>query len=150
MLLFNLHVRLQNYNCLSIDTIQIRIVGYERHFVPQLTSTIAKSWNLLTRHQQPLTPLICRVIHYHYTMPLDLIQCSGGSKGGTRDVRPPGLNSFNFMQFLRKFGKIVYWVPPGELVPPPRGNPGSTTAVSGESISTFPTFPVNVWIHPCP
>ena len=35
---------------------------------------------------------------------------SGGSKGGARDARPPppgGPNSFNFMQFLGKFGKIV-------------------------------------------
>ena len=38
-------------------------------------------------------------------------------------------NSFNFMQFLGKFGKIVCWRPPsaGELAPPPRGNPGSAT-----------------------
>ena len=42
---------------------------------------------------------------------------------------PPlgGPNSFNFMQFLGNFGKIVCWRPPGELAPPPRGNPGSTT-----------------------
>ena len=38
-----------------------------------------------------------------------------------------GPNSFNFMQFLGKFGKIVCWRPPGELAPPPRGNPGSAT-----------------------
>ena len=38
---------------------------------------------------------------------------SGGSKGGTREVpNPRGPNSFNFMQFLRKFGKIVCWRPP--------------------------------------
>ena len=31
---------------------------------------------------------------------------------------PRGPNSFNFMQFLEKFGKIVCWhPPPGELVP---------------------------------
>ena len=41
---------------------------------------------------------------------------------------PGGPNSLNFMQFLGKFGKIVYWRPPGELAPPPRGNPGSATA----------------------
>ena len=41
---------------------------------------------------------------------------------------PPGPNSFNFMQFLGKFGKIICWRPPtGELAPPPRGNPGSAT-----------------------
>ena len=31
------------------------------------------------------------------------------------------------MQFLGKFGKIVCWRPPGELTPPPRGNPRSAT-----------------------
>ena len=41
---------------------------------------------------------------------------------GTR-APPGGPNSFNFMQFLGKFGKIVCWRPPWELAPPPRGNP---------------------------
>ena len=41
---------------------------------------------------------------------------------------PGGLNSFNFMQFWGKFGKIVCWRPPRELAPPPRGNPGSAIA----------------------
>ena len=45
------------------------------------------------------------------------------------DTRPPGgPNSFNFMQFLGNFGKIVCWRPPGELAPLPRGNSGSATA----------------------
>ena len=44
------------------------------------------------------------------------------------DVPPPwGPNSFNFMQFLGNIGKIVCWCLPGELVPPPQGNPGSAT-----------------------
>ena len=46
----------------------------------------------------------------------------------TRPPPPGGPNSFNFVQFLGKFGKIVCWRPPGELAPPPRGNPGSATA----------------------
>ena len=46
---------------------------------------------------------------------------------GARPSRPPGPNSFNFMQFLGKFGKIVCWHPPGELAPPLPGNPGSAT-----------------------
>ena len=40
-------------------------------------------------------------------------------------------NSFNFLQFLGKFGKIVCWRHPApfrRLTPPPRGNPGSATA----------------------
>ena len=42
-----------------------------------------------------------------------------------------GPDSFNFMQFLGKFGKIICWRSPlpGELAPPPRGNPGSATAL---------------------
>ena len=36
----------------------------------------------MRRYPELLTPLVCRVIHFHYTMPLDLIQCSAGSKGG--------------------------------------------------------------------
>ena len=56
---------------------------------------------------------------------------SGGSKGGTRDSPlPGGPNSFNFMQFLGKFGKILCWCPPRELANPSRGNPGSATANS--------------------
>ena len=56
-------------------------------------------------------------------------QLSGGSKEGAQGTRPPrGQNSFNFMQFLGKFDKFVCWRPPGELAPPPRGNPGSATA----------------------
>ena len=50
---------------------------------------------------------------------------------GARGTRAPpgGPNSFNFMQFLGKFGKIVCWRPPGELAPPPWGNPGSATGI---------------------
>ena len=51
-------------------------------------------------------------------------------RGGARDSRPRGPNSFNFMQFLGKYGKIVCWRPPGELAPPPQGNPGSVTVKS--------------------
>ena len=41
---------------------------------------------------------------------------------------PLGPNSFNFMQFLGNFGKIVCWRTPGEFGSPPRENPGSATA----------------------
>ena len=45
------------------------------------------------------------------------------------DAHPPpgGPSSFNFMQFWGNFGKIVCCPPPGDLAPPPRGNPGSAT-----------------------
>ena len=57
-----------------------------------------------------------------------------GPRGGGFPSAPPlvsaGPNSFNFMQFLGKFGKIVCWrPPPRELVPPPRGNPSSFTFI---------------------
>ena len=46
------------------------------------------------------------------------------------DLRGSGCN---FMEFLGKFGKILCWQPPppsfGELVPPPRENPGSTNVL---------------------
>ena len=38
--------------------------------------------------------------------------------GGTRDVCPHwSPNSFNFMEFLGKFGKIICWCPPGSWCP---------------------------------
>ena len=59
---------------------------------------------------------------------------SGGSKGGA-----PGPNSFNFMQNLGKFGKIVCWGPPapGELAPPSWGNPGSATEDNSLTLAIF-------------
>ena len=46
---------------------------------------------------------------------------------GARGAPPGHPNSFDFMQFSGKFGKIVCWRPPplGELAPPPQGNLGS-------------------------
>ena len=50
----------------------------------------------------------------------------GGSRGGVRDAHPPPgrPNSFDFMQFLGKFGVFM---PPLEGSRPPRENPGSAT-----------------------
>ena len=50
-------------------------------------------------------------------------------RGAQGTCTPP---RFKFFQFHAVFGKI--WqnrmlVPPGELVPPPRGNPGSATVM---------------------
>ena len=61
---------------------------------------------------------------------------SGGSKGGARATPPGDPNSFNFMQFLGKYGKIVCWRPPGALAPPPQGNPGSATGSVGYDINS--------------
>ena len=66
---------------------------------------------------------------------------SGGSKGGTRDAHPRSQNSFNFMQFLGKLGKIICWHPQG-LVPPPRGNPGS--AIAQESTAHMSSISINI------
>ena len=52
---------------------------------------------------------------------------TGGSKGGHEGSPPGSPNSFNFMQFWGKFGKIVCWRPPwgnwcpliGEILDPP-------------------------------
>ena len=55
---------------------------------------------------------------------------SGGSKGWARRTHAPLWGS-KFFQFHAVFGgnlaKMVCWRPPGELAPPPRGNPGSAT-----------------------
>ena len=80
---------------------------------------------------------------------------SGGSKGGARDTPSRGPK---FFQFHAVFGKI--WqnrmlAPPGELAPPPRGNPGSATGDnysnkhdligdSKSSLSGLPWLRINV------
>ena len=38
-----------------------------------------------------------------------------------------GPNSFNFIVFWEKLAKSYVGASPGELAPPPRGNPGSAT-----------------------
>ena len=53
-----------------------------------------------------------------------------------------GPNSFNFMQFLGNSTNLYVGAPPGELAPPPRGNPGSTTALC----SSYCLFTPNVYI----
>ena len=64
-----------------------------------------------------------RLAHLHLELAPPLPSGNTGSatvnavadlRGGARDVAPPGgPNSFNFMQFLGKFGKIVCLPPPG-------------------------------------
>ena len=54
----------------------------------------------------------------------------GGSKGGREGRVPPwGSKFFRFHAVFRKIWQLrMLAPPPGELAPPPRGNPGSTTA----------------------
>ena len=46
---------------------------------------------------------------------------------GTRDARPQGSKFFQFQAVFVKFWQNRMLGPPGELVPPPRGKPGSAT-----------------------
>ena len=53
-------------------------------------------------------------------------------RGGAGDAPPPmgaKISSFS-CSFRRKLTKIIGWRPPQELAPPPRGNPGSATAIA--------------------
>ena len=55
--------------------------------------------------------------------------CSGGSKGGRRGRAPPlGVQILSIScGFWEILAKSYVGAPPGELAPPPRGNPGSAT-----------------------
>ena len=69
-------------------------------------------------------------------------------RGGRRGRPPGGPNSFDFMQFLGNFGKIVCCrPPPGELAPPPRGNPGSATAHQQKTMSLGNGWQVSIFNH---
>ena len=60
---------------------------------------------------------------------IDNISHFSGRSKGAGGTTPGGPNSFNFVQFLGKFGKIVcLCAHPESWRPPPRGNPGSATA----------------------
>ena len=54
---------------------------------------------------------------------------SGGSKGGRRGrAPPPGVQILSIScSFWEILAKSYVGAPPGELAPPPRGNPGSAT-----------------------
>ena len=88
-----------------------------------------KLYNSYWTHDHSFWQIILKWFFYVHFEICCVCVCSDGSKGGARHAPSGGPNSFNFMQFLGKFGKIVCWRPPGELEPPPRGNPGSATGV---------------------
>ena len=57
-----------------------------------------------------------------------MIVNSSGSKGSARDApSPPGSKFFQLHAVFGKFWQNRMLAPPGELAPPPRGNPGSAT-----------------------
>ena len=87
-------------------------------------------------------------------------QSSGGSKGSARDAPPGGPNSFNFMQFLGNFCKIVCWRPPlrswrpllGEILDPELilvGHCNNLLTVKGvvaqRSVPTKRSYCVSFW-----
>ena len=60
---------------------------------------------------------------------MSLVTIPVADLGGTGGAHPPGHpNSFDFMQFSGKFGKIICWRPPLGSWRPPWGNPGSAAA----------------------
>ena len=95
----------------SSNTIKIsvsrKIVAFSTFEKSQITGHTCSIETIVTIHLCSLT----KTTHWKNSS-------SGGSKGGAKDARPPwGPNSFNFMQFLGKFGKIVCWRPPGSWRP---------------------------------
>ena len=75
--------------------------------------------------------MLCVNIEHHFQLCVQYYNLNSGGSKGSREGRPPGgPNSFNFMQFLGKFGKIVCWHLPRGVGAPPWGNPGSATAES--------------------
>ena len=77
----------------------------DKHLVDSPTTVSVFCWHWYVRDKYPT----------NYSL---LNQPSGGSKGGgARDAPPRGPNSFNFMQFLGNFGKIICWRPRGVGAP---------------------------------
>ena len=70
------------------------------------------------------------LLHYTFTMYKPRVHSSGGSKGGAEDAHlPPGVEILSIpCSFWENLAKSYVGTPLGELVPPPRGNPGSATA----------------------
>ena len=57
---------------------------------------------------------------------------SGGSKGGAREAPLLGILILSIScSFRENLAKSYVGVPPGELAPPPRENPGSVTVEGG-------------------
>ena len=134
------------------EVIKIISIGYGHNF--QRTNISLLSWCQYFTYMKPkfcteiwqdeelLQRILCKLLEAGDVLLSDSLQfhlaaqwmqgndsvADLGGGGGSRDARPRVPNSFNFMQFSGKFGKIVCWCPPGELAPPPRGNPGSATA----------------------
>ena len=103
----------RSHLCKKVKTVELKLA---------IRSTfIEVNWWLLKEGTTEILKHACGVIFDTIT--------SGGSKGGRRGRAPPpgGPNSFNFMQFLGNFGKIVCWRPPlgswrpllGEILDPP-------------------------------
>ena len=72
-------------------------------------------------------------------MHTELMKTSGGSKGVTRDVRPPWGSKILSIScsFWENLANLYVDAPPGELVPPPQGNPGPATENSTPVVVAF-------------
>ena len=62
----------------------------------------------------------------HVSLPQDQSILGGGSRGGARDS-PPGVQILSIPCTFGEIWQNRTLAPPGELSPPPRGNPGSAT-----------------------
>ena len=63
-----------------------------------------------------------------------MLKYSGGSKGGRKGRAPPWAQILSIScSFWENLAKSYVGAPPGELAPPPRGNPGSATETYGKS-----------------
>ena len=110
------------------------------NFLMVLYNSTCICFNYIQRHCIQKTGVASLSLHYntmccmHFPMHCTNIYCVqdipvADLHSKILDARPPlgGPNSFNFMQFLGKFGKIVCWRPPlgswrpllGEILDPP-------------------------------
>ena len=84
-----------------------------RHYFPNITE-------LILIPQKGISSIILHEIkpRIRFDLPNAFDQQHMTIGGGARPSLPPGgPNSFNFMQFLGKYGKIVCWRPPGSWRP---------------------------------
>ena len=90
--------------------------------------------------KKTLSIRIVLCIRIRFGMVSEAVADLGGHEGHTPPPPPGRPNSFDFMQFSGKFGKIVCWRPPWGVGTPTWGNPGS----AAEKVSLDHTYSVEV------
>ena len=102
--------------------------GTKTYYLARFFPKTAWKWNKLDRERG--VPGVCPSWIRQWVGTQIVWVCSGGSKGGRGGRAPPPWGS-KFFQFHAVFGKIwqnrMLAPPPGELAPPPQGNPRSAT-----------------------